>query len=139
MISYTNNDFNMYTYDPNGNYGSNYNTMNNGIYNGFNYNQGIYNTMRNNNINSSVPNYYCTANTYGYCPYTQNNNGPQHNIVENHFRGNCPYDNENYQYSPTVNCINPYYPSESSYRTYENSQYNGDMKIRFVSIEDIRD
>lgn len=148
MISYYNNDFSMYTYDPNGNYDSNYNTMNNGIYNGFNHNHGMYNnTMKNNNmyngpinnINSGVPNCYSAANTYGYCPYAQNNKTTQNGAVENQFRGNCPYDNENYQYSPTVNCINPYYPPENNYRSNENNYYNGDMKIRTVSIEEIRD
>jgi len=147
MISYYNNDFSMYTYDPNVNYDNNHNTMNNGLYNGFNHTHSMYNTMKSNNqyngpvnnINSGVPNCYGTANTYGYCPYVQNNMVDPNSTVDNQFRGSCPYGNENYQYSPTVNCINPYYPQENAYRSYENNFYNGDIKIRTVSIEEIRD
>ena len=58
------------------------------MYNSYNNNNVMYNTMKNNNmyngavnnINSSVnnsanntANCYRTMNTYGYCPYTQNN------------------------------------------------------------------
>lgn len=154
MISYyNNNDFSMYTYDPNGKYDNNYKNMNHGMNNGYNYNPSMYNTMNSNNmyngplnnINSGVPNCYNIANTYGYCPYMQNNMANQsnlitpNNVVDNQFRGNCPYDSENYQYSPTVNCINPYYPQENHNRSFENNFYNGDIKIRTVSIEDIRD
>ncbi|NLP28084.1 MAG: hypothetical protein GX370_04850 [Clostridia bacterium] len=154
MISYYNNDDSMYTYNPNGSYDSNYNAVNNGMYNGYNNNNVMYNTMKNNNmyngavnnINSSVNNSAnntancCNAmNTYGYCPYAQNINSAQNNVVENQLRGSCPYNNENYQYSPTVSCVNPYYPPEYNFRGYENNYYNGDIKIRTVSIEDIRD
>ena len=72
---------------------------------------------------------------YGYCPYAAYNNS-----LQNYPRNNCPYNNNDYfQYSPTVNCINPAYPREGSFNAYGIPNYGGELKMRTVSIEDIRD
>lgn len=114
MISYSNMD-NMYTYDTNGFYNGRYNAVNN---------------------NNSIPPY----GPYGYCPFAAYNN-----MANNYMRNECPYRNNYYQYSPTVECINPVYityptyPLENSYGNFNSNLNNWNMRMRMVSVEDIRD
>ncbi|WP_139904207.1 hypothetical protein [Clostridium thermarum] len=85
---------------------------------------GRYNYM--NNYNSMSP--------YGYCPFAANNN-----MDNNYMRNECPYRNNYYQYSPTAECITPAYPLENNYGNFNSNLNNWNMRMRTVSIEDIRD
>lgn len=96
----------------------------------FTYDTNMFYNARCNAVNN-----YNGMPNYGYCPYAAYNN-----TVQNFTRSNCPYSNNSYyQYSPTVNCINPSYQGERNFGGFENPSYNGELRMRTVSIEDIRD
>jgi hypothetical protein len=82
----------------------------------------------------NAANNYNSMSNYGYCPYAAYNNA-----LVNYTRNDCACKNNYYQYSPTVNCINPVYPGEGGNGSYNGASNNWNLRMRTVTIEDIRD